>query len=113
MKDGEQNKYPLYMPSGLKLKKEYMRGFGNQELKATIIAGIIFFMVDGILFLCGIKSIGILFFVPLIGTSTVGMLFIKNDNNLSPVDLMKDMIFFSKSQKEYPYIAKNEWENIQ
>lgn len=102
----------LYMPSGLKLKKEYFPGFGKEELIPTLISVFVFLIVDSMVFMAGIHNITILFFIPLFGVSAVGMMQVKGELNLSPVDIIKLEFQFAKSQKYYPYIAKNEWENI-
>lgn len=106
----EEEKLPLYMPYGLKLKKEYFPGFGKKELIPTIIAGILLLCVDAILYVIGVHEIGILFFVPLIGTSTVGMLLVKGELNLSPYDIVALELKFMREQKRYPYVALDEWE---
>lgn len=113
MADSEEvERLELYMPAGLKLKKEYFSGFGKEELIPTIIALLVFLIIDSIVFMVGIHNITVLFFIPLLGTAAVGMMFIKGELNLSPVDIIKLEIQFAKNQKWYPYIAKDEWENI-
>lgn len=109
----EKESMELYMPSGLKMKKEYFPGFGKEELIPTLISIFIFLIVDSVAFLTGIHDITVLFFIPLLGVSVVGMMQIKGELNLSPVDIIKLELQFAKSQKYYPYIAKNEWENIE
>lgn len=103
----------LYMPSGLKMKKEYFPGYGKDELIPTIIAAFVFLIIDSIVYMIGIRNITILLFIPLLGVGTVGMLLVKGELNLSPVDIIKLECRFIKSQKYYPYRAKNEWENIE
>lgn len=103
----------LYMPSGLKMKKEYFPGFGKEELMPAILSVFIFLIMDSVIYLMGIHNITILFFIFLIGVSTAVMLQVKGELNLSPVDIIKLEIQFRRSQKYYPYIAKNEWENIE
>lgn len=106
----EDEKLPLYMPYGLKLKKEYFPGYGKQELIPTVIAGILFLFVDVILYLAGVKMIGILFFVPVIGTSSVGMALVKGELNLSPYDIVALEMKYRRERKRYPYIEADEWE---
>lgn len=108
----EMESMELYMPSGLKMKKEYFPGFGKEEFIPTLISGFVFLIIDSVLFIAGIHNITILFLVPLFGIGAVGMMQIKGELNLSPVDIIKLELQFAKSQKYYPYIAKNEWENI-
>lgn len=102
----------LYMPSGLKIKKEYFQGFGKEEMIPTIISAFIFLIVDSVLWMTGIHNITVMMAVPLLGVTAVAFMQIKGELNLSPVDIVKLEIRFAKSQKYYPYIAKDEWENI-
>ena len=94
------------------MKKEFFRGFGKDELIPTIVVAVICIMFDCLLFIFGIHSVGVLFFVPVIGTSTVGMMLIKGELNLSPIDIIRLQIRFSKKQKFYPYVYQDEWEDI-
>lgn len=103
----------LFMPSGLKLKKEIFPGFTKDEMKPTILSAVIFVMIDCILWMCGLKNFGVMFFIPMLGTPAVAFMYIKNELNLSPVDIIKMEIRFAREQKYYPYIAKDEWENIE
>lgn len=103
----------LYMPSGLKMKKEYFPGYGKKELIPTIVSAFIFLIMDSIVYMIGIHNMTILLFIPLLGVGTVGMLQVKGELNLSPVDIIRLEFRFAKSQKYYPYRAKKEWENIE
>lgn len=105
----DKDSKPLYMPHGLKLKKEYFRGFGKEELIVTIIAAVIFLLLDAVIFILGNHSMGLMFFLPVIGTSIVGMMQIKGDLNMSPVDMIKQQIKFARDQKDYPYVKMDEW----
>lgn len=102
----------LYMPTGLKMKKELFPGFTRDDLIPTIISGIVFIILDCILWMFGMQNIGILFFVPVVGVTTVMFMMIKGELNLSPVDFIRMEFKFAREQRYYPYIAKNEWENI-
>lgn len=104
-----QESRELYMPSGLRMKKEIFPGYTKDELIPTIIWGIIFVIIDCILFMCGNRSVGLLFFIPVIGVTSVAFVLIKGELNMSPIDFAKQEILFARSQKYYPYIAKQEW----
>lgn len=112
-KSEELERMELYMPSGLKMKKEYFPGYGKNELIPTIISAFVFLIIDSIVYMIGIHNVTVLLFIPLLGVGTVGMLLVKGELNMSPVDVIKLEIRFIKSQKYYPYRAKNEWENIE
>lgn len=113
MQEQAENINELYMPTGLKMKKELFPGFTRDDLIPTIVSGIFFVILDCLLWLFGIQNVGIMFFVPAVGVTTVMFMLIKGELNLSPVDFIKLEIIFAKDQKYYPYIAKNEWENIE
>lgn len=104
-----QKKETLYIPQGLKQKREYFDGYGNYELCITIIAtlctAILSYLINKI---SGnlILAIFLLLAIP----STTVLFVIKNNCNISVVDQIKFMIRFAKSQKKYPYVAKDEWE---
>lgn len=103
----------LYMPSGLKMKKEYFQGFGKDELIPTVISAFILLIIDSVLFMLGIHNVTVLLFVPLLGATAVAFMQIKGELNLSPVDIIKLEIQFARSQKYYPYFAKDEWKDIE
>lgn len=113
MEKEEHKQLGLYMPSGLKLKKEYFPGFTKDCLPSTIIAAIICVIIDCLLWLCGIHNFAVMLLLFGCGTTTVVFMQIKGELNLSPIDIIKLEVQFAKSQKFYPYIAKNEWENIE
>lgn len=104
---------PLYMPAGLKMRKEYFQGFGKEELIPAVISAIVFCMMDAFLFMFGIRDVSILFFFPVLGVTAVVFMHIKGELNLSPIDIVRQELQFGKGQKIYPYVAKNEWESIE
>lgn len=108
-----RNTLPLYIPSRLKLKEELFPGFEKECLLPTIVSSVLFIILDCILWICGVKDFAVMLFVVLCGTSTVVFMQVKGDLNLSPIDILRLEIDFLRSQKYYPYIAKNEWEHIE
>ena len=113
MDNEEDFKKELYNPPGIKLRKEYFPGFGKEELGPTIVSAFIFIIIDAVLWMLGNHNMVAIVFVPLIGTTTVAFFQIKGELNLSPVDIIKLEIEFAKSQKIFPYIAKDEWEYVE
>lgn len=98
----------LYIPTGIKEKNEYWEGFGSQELKVAF--KIIVFMAGANIFLnIFIRSAIFLVFGILISIVIGLILPTKGNTNLSVVDQVKNMIDFSKSQKDYDYRAMEEW----
>ena len=97
----------LYIPQGLKKKREYFDGYGKHEFQITLIAAAI--------------TIGICFFVYLFSRNLVFMVFtflalpsttvlfvIKNDSNISVVDQIRFMVRYAKEQHVYEYRARDE-----
>jgi len=105
----EKAKHTLYIPQGIKTKKEIFDGFTKAELwQALIGIGVmelivlIYYLISGSLVMAMIFAMSAI---------AAGIMFtVKDNNNLSVVDLMKHMIRFSRSQKQYPYVNLNEWE---
>lgn len=99
----------LYIPQGLKKRREYFDGFGKQELIymifSVIAAGVVAY-ASYLLFRNLFVSMLLVLCIP----TTVVVFTIKTECNISVMDQIILMIRFQKSQKYYPYIALNEWE---
>lgn len=98
-----EDKILLKMPSQIRLKTEFVEGFGTQELIKTIICGAV----------CGVIAyvVYLIFKQPLISTLIViGSLvvsfiaFTKNRNNFSMADSIINLIKYQTMQKKYSYM---------
>ncbi|SHN87930.1 hypothetical protein [Desulfitobacterium chlororespirans] len=104
----ENAKSTLYIPVGIKSKPEYFDGFGKDERKQAGLISLVGGVVDIVFFLVtGNISVSIVSMMVIAAGSV--MMTIKDRTNLSAVDQMKNMLHYAKSQKEYPYVALDEW----
>lgn len=98
----------LYIPVGIKSKPEYFDGFGKDELKQ---AGLICFIgaVLDIVFFVITRNISVSIVSMMVIAAGSVMMTVKDRTNLSAIDQVKNMLHFAKSQKEYLYVALDEW----
>lgn len=105
----EKAKYTLYIPQGIKTRKEIFDGFSKAELcQALIGIGVMEGMVLIYYLISRNLVMAMIFAMTAIAASI--MFTVKDHNNLSVIDLVKHMIRFGRSQKQYPYVNLNEWE---
>jgi hypothetical protein len=98
----------LYIPMGLKEKKEHFNGFGDEELLKTLITILGLNVLNLIIFLTT-KSTTFtsVYFLTSLGAAV--MFYTKDSVNLSMYDKLRNSISFMKSQKRYDYIYLDEW----
>ena len=100
----------LYIPTNVKIRFEFIRGFGIQELVITAI--VVAFLI-GIAFL--IYSFTNQLIIPvlivLLGGATMIIITAKDTSNLSVLDMIKNMLEFASMQKIYEYKYFDKWRN--
>lgn len=108
MENREGREDSLYMPTGINYKKEYMKGIGRDEMVAILKVAAISFVIAIILLI--IKHSLFYSFV-FFGTMVVITFFIvvKNENNISQLIWLKQVMKFYKEQRRYKYIYQDEW----
>lgn len=97
-----ETKKQVKIPKQIRLKTEFFIGFGMEELIKTLIIG----AVSGIFAYIFYKFTEqtILATLIVIGTIVVSVIaLIKNNNNFSMADTIKNIIKYSLMQKEYRY----------
>jgi len=102
-------KNSLYIPSNIKTRTEFFKGFGTSELKRTAIMTAI---VGGLFYLLYQRNDNIIMLVVSIMVSAgVGVaIFSKDERNQSMVDTLMHMLRFARQQKKYPYhFCKEDW----
>ena len=104
----EEQKWELYIPSGVKAENELFNGFGRRELLQSIAGSLFGGAVAAVIWLC---SNNVAFTVVAVLTGILGsvMMCTKDQNNQSVVDQVGNMIRFARSQQIYPYRALSEW----
>ena len=99
----------LYIPQGIKTRREYFEGFGKTELMYLIISVAItsvFAYFAYLTFLSLLKAVALVIIIP----TAVVFLTVKTDMNISVWEELLLLIKFHRSQKYYPYVALNELE---
>ena len=103
-----ENDYKLYIPSNVKTRMEFFKGYGVKELISTIIVFacllpislIIYKVKDNFLLPVVIEFIGVA--GSIISTT-------KDENNLCVTKQIKFLIDFANTQKQYRYKYFNKW----
>jgi len=99
----------LYIPMGVKTENEFFSGFGKKELIQALIGAMFGGVVSVIIFIVSgnvaYTMIGILS-----GIAGSVMMTTKDQYNMSVVTQVANLVRFSRSQKQYPYVYGNEWE---
>lgn len=98
----ERSEQKVYIPYGIKNRREHFKGFGNEEaryvLLAAIAGGALSFFVRQV-FDKTIVSAFVFIITPII----VGTLTVRDDCNMSVVKYVAIMMRFSKKRKFYIY----------
>lgn len=103
----DENK--LYMPQGLNVNKEFMKGLENKSIITMFIIIIILNIPNIILSLFFIKAVQFPVFYLTISVMIGYMLVVKDSSNISVLDILGFFIKFISTQKKYEYILKDEW----
>lgn len=98
----------LYIPSNVKTRFEFIRGFGIKELILTSIV-VAFLIVIALIINFITKDSIVPVLIVLLGTATMIIITAKDTNNLSVLDMIKNMIEFASMQKIYKYKYFDKW----
>ena len=98
----ENNEYKLYIPTNVKTRLEFFKGYGIKELISTVIVLVALLPISFIVY--KLKDNFLLpVVIEFIGVAGTIIATTKDDNNLCVVSQIKYMIEFSKIQKQYRY----------
>lgn len=100
----------LYIPSNVKTRFEFIKGYGFKELTTTVIV-VAFLLLIAASVYSVFKNLIISVLIVLIGTSTMIIISAKDTNNLSVLDMIQNMLEFSSMQKKYEYKYFDKWRN--
>ena len=103
------NEIILFIPRNIKTKSEMFQGYGMREIKESMPGFIISLLIAMIA--KTISKNDVVMVYALIPT-VLATVFIhqRNFDKMSIYDIIKNKINFMKSQKFYPYIKLNPWE---
>ncbi|MGN1299611.1 MAG: hypothetical protein ACI4UE_06500 [Candidatus Scatovivens sp.] len=99
----------LYIPSNVKVRLEFFKGYGVKELISTIIVAIALIPISIIVYHLGNKNYLIPVLIEMFGVVATVVATTKDENNLCIVNQVKYMIDFAKSQKKYDYEYFDKW----
>lgn len=100
--------YKLYIPSNVRTRMEFFRGYGVKELIYTIIVFACLLPISLIIYKLK-ESLLLPIVIEFIGVAGTIFFTSKDDNNLCVVKQIKFLIDFSKTQKEFRYKYYNKW----
>lgn len=104
----EDKEYKLYIPSNVKTRIEFFKGYGVKELIQTIIVLVLLLPVSIIVYIVK-ESYLLPVVIEFIGVAGSVIATTKDENNLCVLNQIKYMIEFSKIQKQYRYKYYNKW----
>lgn len=98
----------LYIPTNVKTRFEFIRGFGIHELITTAIV-VVFLLLIAFIIHSIFQNLILSVLIVLIGASTMIIITAKDTNNLSVLDMLKYMLEFANMQKVYEYKYFDKW----
>lgn len=98
---------PLYIPQGLKLRKEIFNGYGKEELMKTILVTLVAGVIDALQFFVTRNTVVTIVFM-LVAVSGAVLMLTKDNSNISVVDQMGFIIRYQFGQKKYKYVYRME-----
>ena len=99
----------LYIPSNVKVRLEFFKGYGVKEFIATALVAIALIPISIITYHLGNQSYLLPVVIEMIGVVATIVATTKDENNLCVVNQVKYMIDFAKSQKKYDYEYYDKW----
>ena len=107
MNDDNDN-YKLYIPTNVKTRLEFFKGYGVQELISTIIVFACLLPVSLLIYkLKGNLLLPVV--IEFIGVAGTIIATAKDENNLCVTRQIKFLIEFANTQKQYRYRYFNKW----
>ena len=105
----EDEETKLYIPSNVKVRLEFFKGYGVKELMSTIIVAVVLIPISIIAYHLGNQNYLLPVLIEMFGVVATIVATTKDDNNLCIVNQVKFMIDFAKSQKKYEYEYYDKW----
>lgn len=98
----------LYIPSNVKTRFEFIRGYGIHELIVTTIV-VAFLIGIALIIYSFTNNLLVPILIVLLGTAAMIIITAKDNNNLSVLDMIKNMLEFAGMQKIYEYKYFDKW----
>ena len=107
--ENQDNGKSLYIPSNIKTKTEFFKGFGVAELKKTAVMT----AIVGVLFYFRYRqtdNVIVLVVAVMVSAGVGAAIFSKDERNQSMMDTLGHMLRFARQQKKYPYrFYREDW----
>jgi len=103
----EEQRETLYIPTNIKTRQEFFSGYGFMELMKTLVATAISLII-GLMIYAKNQDISAVVLIVIISIAATVVCVSKDRNNQSMVDYVSNMMKFSREQKIYPYIRKED-----
>ena len=108
----ENEETKLYIPSNVKTRLEFFKGYGVKELITTILVAIGLIPITiAVYYIKGSNNYIIPVLIEIIGVVATVVATTKDDNNLCVVNQIKYMIDFAKMHKKFEYKYYDKWRN--
>lgn len=98
----------LYIPSNVKTRFEFIRGYGIHELIVTTVV-VAFLIGIALIIYSFTNDLLVPVLIVLLGTAAMIIITAKDNNNLSVLDIIKNMLEFAGMQKIYEYKYFDKW----
>ena len=105
----ENEETKLYIPSNVKVRLEFFKGYGVKELISTLIVAVVLIPISIIAYHLGNQNYLLPVLIEMFGVVATIVATTKDENNLCIVNQVKHMIDFAKSQKKYDYEYYDKW----
>lgn len=105
----ENEETKLYIPSNVKVRLEFFKGYGVKELISTIIVAIALIPISIIVYYLGNQNYLLPVVIEMFGVVATVVATTKDENNLCIVNQVKHMLDFAKTQKKYEYQYYDKW----
>lgn len=104
----DEDEYKLYIPSNVKTRMEFFKGYGVKELMSTIIVFACLLPISLIIYkLKGNFLLPVV--IEFIGVAGTIIATAKDENNLCVTKQIRFLVDFAKAQKQFRYKYYNKW----
>lgn len=100
--------YKLYIPSNVRTRLEFFKGYGVKELIVSVVVLIALLPISILVYKLKDNYL-IPVLIEFIGVAATVISVTKDENNLCLIDQLKYMVEFVKMQKKYEYNYFDKW----
>ncbi|MDO5556669.1 MAG: hypothetical protein Q4G05_00265 [Clostridia bacterium] len=105
----KDKRFKLYIPSNVKTRLEFFKGYGIHELILTIITVVALLPISIIVYNLNGNQFLVPVLIEFIGVAGMVIAVTKDKNNLCIINQLKYMIEFAGTQKKFKYKYYDKW----